>query len=64
MNVEEQLLRIFGSLYYQIKQNNHEKVSFDFFCQETFLPLTVCIIILIEIIELSCWTKGIIGVVM
>ena len=47
VNVEEQLLRIFCSLYFEIKCNNHKKGSFNLFYQEPFLPLTVCIIILI-----------------
>ena len=47
VNGEEQLLRIFRSLYFEIKCNNHEKDSFNFFDQEPFLPLKVFIIILI-----------------
>ena len=46
---EEQLLRIFPSLYFEIKCNDHKKDSFDFFYQELFLPLKVCIVILIEL---------------
>ena len=38
MNDEEQLLRIFRSLYFEIKCNN-KKDSFDLFYQELFLPL-------------------------
>ena len=33
VNDEEQLLRIFHSLYFEIKCNNHKKDSFDFFYQ-------------------------------
>ena len=62
VNDEEQLLRIFRSLYFEIKCNNHKKDSLDFFYQEPFhnhkkdsldflyqepfLPLKVCIIML------------------
>ena len=55
VNDEEQLLRIFRSLHFEIKCNNNRKDSFDFFCQELFLPLK-CININ-RIIELSCWAK-------
>ena len=49
LNDEDQLLRIFCSLYFEIKCNNHKKDSFDFFYQDLFVPLKVCIIILIEL---------------
>ena len=39
MNDEEQLLQFFCSLYFEIKCNNNEKDSFEFFDQELFLPL-------------------------
>ena len=38
-NDEELLLRIFGSLYFEIKYNNNKNDSFEFFYQERFLPL-------------------------
>ena len=49
VNYEAQFLRIFCSLYFETKCNNHKRDSFDFFCQHPFLPLKVCIIILIGI---------------
>ena len=39
VNDEEQLPRIFGSLYFEIKCDNNKKDSFEFFYQELFLPL-------------------------
>ena len=50
---EEQLLRIFCSLYFEMKCNNHKK-SIPFFLPGTFSAFT----------ELSYWKKEIIGVVM
>ena len=39
LNDEEQLPRIFDSLYFEIKCDNNKKDSFEFFYQELFLPL-------------------------
>ena len=44
---EEQLLRIFRSLYFEIKCSNNKKDALKFFFPKTFLPLKVYIIILI-----------------
>ena len=41
VNDEEQLLRIFRSLYFEIKCNNNKRDSIDFVYQELFLPLNV-----------------------
>ena len=49
VNCEAQFLRIFCSLYFETKCNNHKRDSFDFFYQQPFLPLKVCIIILMGI---------------
>ena len=49
VNDEEPLLRIFRSLYFEIKCNDHKKDSLDFFYQNLFLPLKACIVMLIEL---------------
>ena len=54
VNDEEQLLRIFHSLDFEIKCNNHKKDLFDFFYQEPFLSLKVCIIILVNSANTNC----------
>ena len=39
MNDQEQVLRIFCSLYFEIKCNNNKKDWFDFLDEELFQPL-------------------------
>ena len=63
MNDEDQLLLIFRSLYFEIKCNNNKKDPFkistkNLLCFQSMRNNTN------RITELSCWGKGIIGVVM
>ena len=54
---------MYDSNQFVFKQIKWVKVLFNFFYLETFLPLTVFIIDR-NYRTISCWTKGVIGVVM
>ena len=64
VNDEEQLLKIFGCLYFKIKCNNHKKRFIRFFLAITFSAFKSMYNNINTIIRLSCWKKGIISVVM
>ena len=64
MNAEEQLLRIFCCLQFEIKCNDDKNLFIRFSLTRTFSAFKKMYNNINKIIRLSCWKKEVFGVVM